>query len=231
MDHGRVVGCGLDVGRIASRALERGYRGEAAFVALVAMLERRIAMELEADSAAAGPRPACRAGCAACCTVNVATLPLEGIAVAGFLRSRLAPAEVAGRADALLAFHERVRWCEDEERIRLGLTCPFLDERRACLVHPVRPLACRAVTSLDPAECRRALAERAGDEGDDGDGTVRMNLLQKALYDEAIQALVAAVSERGLDARTRDVSGMAGVFLADGERAAAWMAGSPLPLE
>lgn len=228
MEHARVVDCGLDVGRIASRALERGYRGEAAFVALVAMLERRIAMELEADAAAARPRPACRAGCAACCTVNVATLPVEGIAVAGFLRARLAPAEIAQRADALLAFHDRIRWVDDAERIRLRLACPFVDERGACAIHPVRPLACRSVTSLDAADCRRALAERADDEGE---GTVRMNLLQKALYDEALQALAAAVSGRGLDSRTRDVSGMAGVFLADAERAAAWMKGTRLPLE
>jgi hypothetical protein len=228
MDHARVVECGLDVGRIASRALERGYRGEDAFVALVAMLERRIAMELEPEPGDAGPRPACRAGCAACCTVNVATLAVEGIAVAAFLRGLLRPAEIAPRADALLAFHERVRWCDDAERIHLGLACPFVDERGACIVHPVRPLACRAVTSLDPADCRRALAERAGD---DGDGTVRMNLLQRALYDESLQALAAALSERGLDARTRDVSGMVGVFLADESRAGAWLSGTPLPLE
>lgn len=228
MDHAHVVECGPDVGCIATRALERGYRDEGAFVTLLGAIEQRIAMELEPEPGGARPRPACGPGCAACCTVNVATLPVEGIAVAAFLRSRLAPAEVAPRADALLAFHERVRWCDDAERIRLGLACPLLDERRVCLVHPVRPLACRAVSSLDPDDCRRALAERAGD---DGAGTVRMNLLQKALYDEALQALAAALSARGLDARTRDVSGMAGVFLADATRIGAYLSGGRVPLE
>jgi Fe-S-cluster containining protein len=230
MDHARVVDCGLDVERIATRALERGYRDEAAFVELVSAVERRVAIELEPGPAPGEPRPACRPGCAACCTVNVAALPVEGIAVAAFLRRRLDPADVAARAAALLAFHERVRWCEDAERIREGLRCPFLDEREACLVHPVRPLACRAVTSLDAGDCRRALAERAAEDGD-GDGTVRMNLLQKALYDEALQALAGALSARGLDARSRDVSGMAGAFLADAGQVGAWVAGGRVPLE
>jgi Fe-S-cluster containining protein len=228
MEHARVVKCGRDVGRLAAQMLERGRRDEAAFMALSLALERRIAVELESSSGCVEARPACGPGCAACCTVNVATLAVEGIAVAGFLRRRLAPTEVPRRAAALLAFHERVRWCEDDERIRDGLTCPFLDERRACLVHPVRPLACRAVSSLDADDCRRALAERADDEGP---GVVRMNLLQKALYDEALQAVTSALSAHGLDARTRDVSGMAGAFLADGGRVDAYVGGSRVPLE
>ena len=57
------------------------------------------------------------------------------------------------------------------------------------------------------------------------------NLLQKALYDEALRAVAAALSTRGLDARSRDVSGMAGVFLADASRAQAYVAGTRVPLE
>lgn len=228
MDPARVTECGRDLGRMAAQALERGRRDEAAFVALSFALERRIAVELESSPDRVEPRPACGPGCAACCTVNVATLPVEGIAVAGFLRRRLAPDEVPRRAAALLAFHDEIRWCEDDERIRLGLACPFLDGRRACSIHPVRPLACRGVSSLDAEECRRALAERAEEEGP---GAVRMNLLQKALYDEALQAVAAALSARGLDARTRDVSGMAGAFLGDVGRVDAYMRGTRVPLE
>jgi Fe-S-cluster containining protein len=228
VDQARVVECGREVGRMAARALGSGSRGDAAFLALIAAIEQRIAAELESERRADEPRPACGPGCAACCTVNVATLPVEGIAIAGFLRRLLSPGELVARAAALLAFHEQVRWCEDAERIHAGLTCPFLDARRACLVHPVRPLACRAVSSLDAEECRRALAERADEEGT---GAVRMNLLQKVLHDEALGALAEALSARGLDARTRDVSGMAGVFLADPARVDAYLAGSRVPLE
>ena len=228
MDFARVADCGRDVERLAAQAIEHGHRDEAAFLALSSAVERRIALELEPDAGGAVPPPACGPGCACCCTVNVATLAVEGIAVAAFLRRRLAPDDVAGRAAALLAFHERVRWCEDGERIRVGLSCPFLDDRRACAVHPVRPLACRAISSLNPDECRRALEERSSGEGE---GYVRMNLLQKALYDEALRAVASALSAHGLDARTRDVSGMAGVFLADAAQVGAYVAGGRVPLE
>lgn len=229
MDHARVEEFGRDIRRMAAQALD-ARPDDATFIALGAAIERRVAVELESGSGRGGSesRLACRAGCSACCTVNVATLPVEGIAVAGYLRQRLTPAEIAGRAAALLAFHDQVRWCEDDERIRVGLVCPLLDARGACLVHPVRPLACRGISSLDAEECRRALAERASD---DGAGVVRMNLLQKALYDEALDAVTSALSARGLDARTRDVSGMAGVFLADAGRVEDYVAGSRVPLE
>lgn len=227
MDQARVGACAADVGRLAEGALEGARPDEGAFVALSLGMERRIALDLGSPGGPAGERPACRRGCAACCTVNVATLPVEGIAVAALLRRRLGPVEAARRARALLAFHDQVRWCDDGDRIRGHLTCPFLDGQGACAVHPVRPLACREVTSLDARECRRALAERAGDEGE---GLVRMNLLQRALYGEAREAVAGALARRGLDARSRDVSGMAGVFLADAALVEAYLAGAPVPL-
>jgi hypothetical protein len=229
MDLARVAECGRDVGRLVARVLERGDGGESAVLALFAAIERRIALELSARGEEAA-RPACGPGCATCCTVNVGTLPLEGAAVAAFLRRRLAAGEVQERARALLAFHAGVRWCEDGERIRARLACPFLDERRACLVHPVRPLACRGVSSLDPEACRLALTERADDD-DEGGGAIPMDLLQWALHDEALQGMAAALSARGLDARRRDVSGMAGAFLAEPALLAAYLAGDRVPLE
>ena len=121
-----------------------------------------------------------------------------------------------------------MRWLEDGERIHDHLACPLLDEKGRCSIHPVRPLACRGLSSLDAGDCRRAVSER----GEDGPGSVRMNLLQqKALYDEAIAALAEALRARGLDARCRDISGMTGVFLADPSRASAYVAGEPVLLE
>jgi hypothetical protein len=134
----------------------------------------------------------------------------------------------AGRAVELLRFHDVVRWVDDAERIRARVRCPFLDARSGCAIHPARPLACRALTSLDAAECRQALDQR-GDG--DGPGLVRMNLLQRALYDEAASALSEVLARRGLDVRRRDVSGMTGAFLADAARAAAFAAGAPVPIE
>jgi hypothetical protein len=58
-----------------------------------------------------------------------------------------------------------------------------------------------------------------------------MDLLRRALYEEAARALAGALAGRGLDARPRDVSGMVGAFLADPGLAAAFGAGARVPLE
>ncbi len=223
----RVAECGRDVRRMADRILRETCGGEDALAMLMAAVERRVAIELR-ERTADEPLPACRPGCATCCTVNVATLAVEGATIALFLQRRLGADEARRRGTTLLEFHARVRWLEDAERIRSGLACPFLDERRRCGIHPARPLACRGLSSLDAADCRRALAERASGEGP---GLVRLSLLQRAVYDTALTALAEALSAHGLDARTRDVSAFAGLFLADPAQVAAFAAGARLPVE
>lgn len=223
-----IEACAGEVARLAEEVLGRGPRDGEAFAGLLAGVEARVQAALAAGRGAAWSPPACGHGCAACCTVNVGTLGPEGAAAAAFLRRRLRPEEAEARAAALLRFHGQVRWQDDGERIRAAVRCPFLDERHGCAIHPVRPLACRALTSLDAAECRRALEERGEEEGA---GLVRMDLLQKALYDAASAALAGVLARRGLDARRRDVSGMTGAFLVEPGRAAAFAAGARLPLE
>ncbi len=196
---------------------------EDAFAVLMDLVERRIATAL---SARGGLPPACGPGCAACCTVNVGTLAVEGAAVAVHVRRTVDAAGAAAFAQQLLAAHDRVRWLEDRERIVARVACPLLDAGGRCSVHAARPLACRSVTSLDVGDCRRAL-----DEGDDAPPVVRMDLVQRVLYDEARAALGDALAGAGLDARARDVSGMAGAFLADPDLGARWLAGGRVPLE
>jgi len=228
MPDGRIEDCTRQVTRLAEEALRRSRRDEAALAGLMAAVEARVQAVLLSERPDGEARAACAIGCASCCTVNVGTLPVEGAAVAAWLRQRTGPTELGRRAAALLRFHGGVRWQDDGERIRARVRCPFLDARGSCSIHPVRPLACRALSSLDAGECRQALEERG--EGD-GPGLVRMNLLQKALYDQALDALTGVLARRGLDARRRDVSGMAGFFLADPARAGAWAAGAPVAIE
>ncbi len=228
MPDDQVAECARDVTWLADEALGRGPCDEAALARLMAAVGERVLASISSGRPAGEPEPACALGCATCCTVNVGTLPLEGVAAAAYLRRRLRPDQIADRAAELLRFHDEVRWQDDGERIRARVRCPFLDGRGGCSIHPVRPLACRALSSLDAGECRLALDERG--EGD-GPGLVRMNLLQKALYDEASGALSAVLARRGLDARSRDVSGMTGVFLADPARAGEFAAGGRVPIE
>lgn len=227
-DDTRVARCGREIEALVDETLGAFGLDEEVCGALMELVEARIAAELAAARSPSAPAVACHPGCAACCSINVRTLPVEGAAVAAYLRAALGPEEARARAEALLAFHERVRWLEDEERLRARLACPFLDARHACAIHPVRPLACRSVSSLDAEDCRRALAERAAE---DGPGLVRMDLLQRALYDGAFAAIAGALGRRGLDARSRDVSGMTAVFLVDPSRTVAFGAGGRVPIE
>jgi hypothetical protein len=215
--------CAEDVTQLFADLFEAILPSEEAFAILMEMIGERVEAALVAR---AHPPPACAAGCSACCSLNVGTLAPEGAAAAAYLRRRLGPEEAARRAQALLTFHERIRWLDDAERMRERLACPFLDDSGACTIHPVRPLACRSVSSLDPADCRRAMA---GDE--EGPATVRMDLLQLSVCEAARGALSRALTDRGLDARMRDVTGMTGAFLADGQLASAFGGGVRLPLE
>ncbi len=213
------------VAALAANALA-GACDEGDLTVLLEVVWAAIEVEQGLERVPGKPRPACRPGCAGCCRINVGTLAIEGAVVAARLRSQEPDPEAA--AARLLAFHERVRWLEDRERVSEKLLCPFLDPQARCSIHPIRPLACRGVSSLDPEDCRRALS---GEEPDDGEaGLVRMDLLQKALHDEAFAALAEALAARGLDARCRDVSGMTAAFLADPALAAAFLSGTRVPL-
>jgi len=211
------------------RAALPAARTEGDLARLLAALEAAVARGLEDGRDPAGPRPACVPGCATCCTVNVGMLAAEGAVAAAWLRARLTPADAAALAARLSVFHDRVRWMEDRERIAAGATCPLLDDERRCSIHPVRPFACRAVSSLDAEDCRSAMSD-AGDE-DDGPPVVRMDLLQRALWEQALVSLAEGLARERLDARPRDVSGMTAIFLAADGLVPAFLAGARLPVE
>jgi Fe-S-cluster containining protein len=222
MTDDRIARCLAAVEQLATVGLAAA-RTEEHLAALLREVDEAVT---DAIGRAEGPRVACGRGCASCCSLNVGTLAIEGAVVAGFLRRSLPPGEVAAVAARLDRFHGSARWLDDHERVRGGFRCPFLDARRACRIHPVRPFACRSVTSLDAADCERAL----GADDEEGPPLVRMHLLQKTLYDEALDVLRAGVRRSGLDARRRDVSGMTALFLADPDLLPAYLAGAELSI-
>lgn len=219
--------CREEVGWRADLALGRA-RSVGDLADLLGEIDGVVARALRVARAANMPPPACGPGCSGCCTLNVGTLAVEGAVAAAWLRERLVPGDRAPAAARLLVFHEHVRWLEDRQRVGERLACPLLDHDGRCTVHPVRPLACRSVSSLDAAECAEALAGSA--EGEDAP-LVRMDLAQQALYAEALAALAEALARRGLDARTRDVSGMVGAFLAEPALLGAFLEGGRVPIE
>lgn len=163
---------------------------------------------------------ACGPGCAACCTINVTVLLPEAIAIACYvtaignglphLKQRIA--ETASK----------VRWMDDGERIGAGIPCPFLDQRGWCIIHPVRPLTCRALSSTDPMQCRRALASHGSCEEE----MIVVNIFQRFLMEETFRALSTALERAGLDISSRELCRSVTRCIQDPQLADAFLGGA-----
>jgi hypothetical protein len=194
-------------------------------VDVCAAMARLAALAEDEVGRALGPEEksliACREGCATCCTVNVAVLLPEAIAIAGqvILYCAARRDDLCVRMDELRA---KIRWMDDEERVWHGYTCAFLDERGTCSIYPVRPLVCRGLTSADPDQCRRALGSRAQDEEE----PILMSLTQKFLMDEAFRGVGRALERLGMDFRSMELTGAVRGIIKHPELAAAFLTGS-----
>ena len=194
---------------LADEWLQRGNAGRGACYMIAGVVAHA---ERVAARAAAGidvSRIACRAGCPHCCVLSVSALIPEVAAIADYLRFSLDVDGVARLRGRIRDVRRRIRWVDPEERRLMGVACPFLDSTGACMVHPVRPLTCRGITSTDPARCRQALATLDPDEA----ATVEMNLLHKYLMDEAYRGVARALERRRLDSRGVELVAGVGTFL------------------
>jgi len=153
----------------------------------------------------------CAAGCPACCVLYVAALPVEVFAIAAWLKRQPATMqqELRGRLQRVVA---RLAWMEQQERIRLGILCAFVDAAGNCAIHPVRPLLCRALTSTDRHRCQAALEPDGGEAG-----AVVMDLEQRRRCEEAFGWIVELLEGEGYDSHSVEV--MRGVLavLDDGD--------------
>lgn len=170
---------------------------------------------------------ACSAGCPHCCVLNVAILLPEGMVIADWLRERLPPSALNALRERLAAHCRRVRWMEDDERISKQVACPLLDVDGNCTIHPVRPLVCRAVASLDRTSCREAFNPVITDE----ERLVSADLLRQTVFDEAFMALVRALSHHGLDDRSIELGRGVLAFLEHPELRERLFSGERLPEE
>lgn len=152
---------------------------------------------------------ACAAGCLHCCVLNVAVLLPETLVIARWLREKLAPDELDQLTRALATHRSWARWMDDEERVLKRMYCPLLDNYGGCSVHPVRPLACRGITSLDSESCREAFAPVVTDD----ERTVPADLLRKSVYDAAFTALADGLRLLGLDDRSIELGAGVVAFL------------------
>ena len=189
-------------------------QGVAAFAVLVE--------ELAGDS-----EVACRAGCPHCCLLTVTVLIPEAAAIALHLAGKHSFEELTVLKAQLDSKRRLVRWMEDGERVRCLHWCVFLDAGDRCSIHPVRPLVCRGVTSLDRSLCQEALAP----SNLVAPGAVPMDMMRKTVVEDAFCALVRAQADSGWGTRGIELSAGVAAFLAQPELIDLMLDGGRLPPE
>ncbi len=206
-----------ELAAILSDALEKGDV-EAGLMQGVTLCADR------AEALCAGREMACARGCRHCCVLNVAVLLPEAM--------RIAETITATPWSALqkrLEFHSsRERWMDDEERMMRAAFCPLLDTDGSCSIHPVRPLACRGVASLDSGRCKSAFNPTIDDETD---RTVPADLVRQTAYDRAFMALGRALANHGLDNRSIELGVGILAFARNPELKTLFISGGRLPRE
>jgi Fe-S-cluster containining protein len=185
----------------------------------------------ERDLASFGDSPAisrvaCGPGCGACCVLNVSVLLPEAIAIAWFLQRRFSDDERTQLSGRLKELSEKTRGIDDDERLFMHEPCAFLDKQGSCMVHSVRPLLCRAITSTNPEACRDGIAMAPLW----GAPTIEMNLFQKRLVDTVYSELARALEDLGLDHRPRRLSSAVLALLAEPEMTRLFVSGENVPI-
>jgi Fe-S-cluster containining protein len=180
-----------------------------------------------AEAACGGRAMACAAGCPHCCVLNVSVLLPEAMIIAERLPAYLSQPDLETVRKRLALHRAWYRWMDDEERTAKHVTCPMLSEAGDCLIHPVRPLVCHGVTSLDSDSCREALSPGVRDEA----RLVLTDLMRRAAFDAAFAVLARTLRSRGFDDRSIDLGvGVIG-FLEHPEYRQVLLAGGKLPDE
>ncbi len=115
---------------MGSNASEDADGRSASLLGALAALRGRVDEFFRAADAAGGLQ--CRAGCDACCRVDLTVGPLEAEALAGVL------------AELPAAARERLSEHAGHPDVRAGLRCVFLGDAGRCAVYAGRPMVCRS---------------------------------------------------------------------------------------
>jgi hypothetical protein len=168
------------------------------------------------------PPVACHKGCPSCCTLRVTALAPEVFMVAAYLRATAAALQVHG-IDLMGRLHEAdatTRGLNEEERVALRRRCAFAIQG-VCLIHRVRPLACRGHASLNKRACVDAAAGRTDEVPFSGPHRTVRVLVQSALQ--------AGLRQRGLEWGAYELNHALVLALDDDTAHAHWLnGGNPL---
>lgn len=181
-----------------------------------------------AEAHCADREMACARGCRHCCVLNVAVLLPEALRIAETIRAEWPAPAWSALLKRLESHSNRERWMTDEERVMRSAFCPLLDSEGACSIHPVRPLACRGVASLDSSCCRSAFDPIIDDECD---RSVPADLVRRDAYDQVFMALGRALAGQGLDDRSIEVGVGILAFVRNPEFTSLYASGGRIPRE
>ncbi len=162
---------------------------------------------------------ACRAKCSWCCYERVACSPLEAIAVATYVQSRLVKRDRASVVSRLDAYADRVSGLDADAKNALRLPCPFL-EGGVCVVHKTRPLMCRAWHSYDVEQCR---SRKEGTSAGVSVNGVRLQL--RVVVSGALRDAVERAGQRHPKVGNLDLAAAVRLVLEQPDAVAAWLRG------
>lgn len=183
--------------------------GSADCLSLIELAELAAAYAERAFERIDGPERAksldCRRGCYYCCHLPVETCRAEASRALEFARKNLNAAE-------FIDLKHRIR----EAAVAYPLPpdrppasnprCPFLYDS-ACLVYPVRPLACRGWNSTDVSACREAHYKGASEVAVPVDARIR------GIYANASEALLRGLTQSARDQPMHLVPALAALIL------------------
>jgi Fe-S-cluster containining protein len=165
------------------------------------------------------PQLACAKGCSSCCSLRVTATAPEIFLLAQYVR-RIE----AGPAGATIGLTRQIALADratqglgEAERMALRRPCPFI-VRGVCVVHPVRPLACRGHASFDRRACVRAVAGR--------DVEVPVSAPHIALRGLVQHALRSALGQAGLASGLYELNHGLALALDGNTRVHEWLAGT-----
>jgi hypothetical protein len=164
------------------------------------------------------PPIACHKGCPSCCTLRVGVLAAEVFMIAAYVRA-IAPTLQAHGIDLMARVREAdvaTRGLDEVARVKLNRRCAYI-EQGVCLIHRVRPLACRGHASHDKRACVDAAAGRVDEVPFSGP-----HLLVRGLVQSALQA---ALRGRGLAWGTYEFNHALVLALDDARTPSNWLAG------
>lgn len=96
---------------------------------------------------------ACCSGCNFCCNIKVEARPYEIFIISGYIEDNFSPIQKDQIINSLKKHKTHLSELTEINHFSRNVPCPLLVDG-GCSGYPVRPLACRAYTSLDVSSCK-----------------------------------------------------------------------------